>query len=526
MRLRRKITIAFFLVSSAVSVLLAVFLYRFIKDQLGQEVRERLKDMAHIGGAEVELDSYEKLLAQLGPDLTDAQVAAVEQSAAYKEVYTHLRMIRAAEPALVHYAYLLAPTADPKHPRFVVDADVLEFEAREARGEKLPDNESISHFGTDYDLSALPLLELALETCTPQQEREFVYDEKFKVSSVSAYMPLTDDEGHALHAKDGHCLGVVGLDITDRKMRAALDDAGSLALRISLAMLGVTLLVSIGIGTLLTRPILALTDTVRRFADKDFGVRTKISSHDEVGQLGHDFNQMADSIQLHSEHLEDLVAQRTKELSDEQQTSERLLLNVLPQPIATRLKGGESLIVDRFEAVTVLFADICGFTVMSQQTTPEKLVTMLNDLFSLFDKLAEEHGLEKIKTIGDAYMVVSGIPNPVPDHAQRIARMGKDIIAGVADYAAKTETPLQIRIGVHSGPVVAGVIGQKKFIYDLWGDTVNTASRMESHGVPNRVQVSEATAALLGDAYELEPRGEIDIKGKGKMRTFLLGKLR
>ena len=525
MRLRRKITIAFFLVSSAVSVLLAVFLYRFIKEQLSSEVRERLKDMAHLGAAEVEMGPYQQLVGQLG-ELDDAKVAAIEQSPAYKEIYAHLRMIRAAEPALVHYAYLLAPTNDPKHPKFVVDADVLDFEGKEKRGEPLPPNESISHFNSDYDITDLPLLEQALNECSGQLEREFTYDAKFKVSSVSAYMPLTDDDGNVLRDAHGKCLGILGLDITDRKMRAVLADAGSLALRISLAMLAVTLLVSIGLGTLLTKPILALTDTVRRFANKDFAVRTHVSTRDEVGQLGQDFNQMAETIQLHSEHLEDLVEKRTKELSDEKQTSERLLLNVLPQKIADRLKGGENLIVDRFEAVSVLFADICGFTTMSAQTTPEKLVTMLNDLFSSFDKLAEHHGLEKIKTIGDAYMVVSGIPQPVADHALRIAKMGEDIIAAVAEYAKRSNTPLAIRVGVHSGPVVAGVIGQKKFIYDLWGDTVNTASRMESHGLPNRVHLSEATAELVKDHYELEPRGEIDIKSKGKMRTFLLGKVR
>ncbi|MFT3698417.1 MAG: adenylate/guanylate cyclase domain-containing protein [Kofleriaceae bacterium] len=515
MRLRRKITIAFFLVSSAVSVLLAVFLYRFIKQQLGTEVRDRLKDMAYLGAAEVELDAYNALLAQI--DAPDP--VPVEKSAAYKEISSHLRMIRSAEPNLVHYAYLLTPTKDPTKPKFVVDADVLEYEALEAAGKPLPENESISHFGLEYDITDQPLLQKALAECSPQLEKDFVYDEKFKVHSVSAYMPLTDDDGKVLRQADGSCLGVLGLDITDRKMRAALDAAGSLALKISLAMLVLTLGVSIGLGTLLTRPILALSDTVRRFAAKDFAARTQVSTGDEVGQLGTHFNEMAETIQVHSDRLEDLVAQRTKQLADAQQTSERLLLNVLPEPIANRLKGGESLIVDRFEAVSVLFADICGFTTLSASTSPEKLVTMLNDLFSTFDKLAEKHGLEKIKTIGDAYMVVAGIPQPVADHAERMARMALDVLAAIKAY----DPALEIRIGIHSGPVVAGVIGQKKFIYDLWGDTVNTASRMESHGLPNRVHVSEATAELLREHFELEARGEIDIKSKGKMRTYLLG---
>jgi adenylate cyclase len=182
------------------------------------------------------------------------------------------------------------------------------------------------------------------------------------------------------------------------------------------------------------------------------------------------------------------------------------------------------VIVDRFESVSVLFADLVGFTEHASKTTPEALVTMLNELFSDFDKLAEKHGLEKIKTIGDAYMVVAGIPQPVADHGIAIAHMATDMIRALEDYAKRSKSDLSIRIGIHSGSVVAGVIGTKKFIYDLWGDTVNTASRMESTGVPGRIQVSEATYQLLKGQFELEERGEIEVKGKGKMRTYLLGK--
>jgi class 3 adenylate cyclase len=275
-------------------------------------------------------------------------------------------------------------------------------------------------------------------------------------------------------------------------------------------------------GTLLTRSILALSTTVKRFADKDFSARTRVFAKDEIGQLGHSFNAMADTIQLHSEHLEDLVRLRTKELTDEKQTSERLLLNVLPGPIAERLKTGENLIVDRFEAVSVLFADIVGFTTLSARTSPEALVTMLNELFSAFDQLAEQHGLEKIKTIGDAYMVVAGIPQAVADHATAITHMAIDMIASVEAYGKRTNSPLTIRVGIHTGSVVAGVIGTKKFIYDLWGDTVNTASRMESHGLPGRIHVSEATYLLLADSFEFEKRAPIDVKGKGAMQTYLV----
>jgi class 3 adenylate cyclase len=170
----------------------------------------------------------------------------------------------------------------------------------------------------------------------------------------------------------------------------------------------------------------------------------------------------------------------------------------------------------------VLFADIVGFTKLSSTTSPEKLVTMLDELFSVFDRLAETHGLEKIKTIGDAYMVVAGIPQPMENHAGAIAAMGLDMQRAITDFATRNGSDLTIRTGIHTGPVVAGVIGEKKFIYDLWGDTVNTASRMESHGVPGRVHVSAATRALLADAFDLEAREPLEIKGKGLMQTYLI----
>jgi class 3 adenylate cyclase/HAMP domain-containing protein len=514
LRLRRKITIAFFLVSSAVAVLLAVFLYRFIDRQLELEVKDRLLDMAHIGAASVEVEPYQRLLAKLGP-LDDGQVAAIEHGPDYKELYAHVRMLRAAEPSLVQFAYLVVPTADANHAKFVVDADVLDFEARAARGESLPAG-GISHFNQDYDVSQIPELRRALADCTPQLEPEFVKDEEFGVRSISAYVPLTDDEGRVLRDPGGRCLGILGIDITDRKMRVALDKAGWLAIKISMLVIALALVVSITMGTLLTRSLLALSSTVKKFAAKDFTARTAVRSRDEVGQLGTSFNEMAATIQEHNERLEELVKQRTKELEAEKATSERLLLNVLPGPIADRLKAGESLIVDRFEHVSVLFADIVGFTALSAKKAPEELVGMLNDLFSVFDRLAEQHGLEKIKTIGDAYMVVAGIPTPIADSAVAIAHMALDMIEAVKPH------DLALRVGIHTGTVVAGVIGKKKFIYDLWGDTVNTASRRESHGVPDRVHVTAATYAVLRGVFDLESRGPIEIKGKGLMTTYLL----
>jgi class 3 adenylate cyclase/HAMP domain-containing protein len=524
-RLRRKLTVAFFGVSSVVSVLLALFLYRFVERQLKEDLRDRLRDVTHLGAHVIDLPAYRRLAGQFG-ELDENGVSAVEHSADYKLLSDQLRIVRAAEPTLITYAYLLAPTDDPNNPRFVADADVLELRAKQAAGIELAATEKISHFNQPYDVAEIPLLKAALVQCERQLEPDFVHDAEFGVNSVSAYIPLADLSGTPLLDARGRCLGVIGVDITDRKMRAALDATSSLALKLALAAVALALIVSIAMGTVLTRSVLALTQTVKRFADKDFSARTPELPHDEIGQLGDNFNAMAATIQLHSEQLEEQVKERTKELVAEKATSERLLLNVLPGPIANRLKTGESLIVDRFEAVSVLFADIVGFTSVASRTTPEALVTMLNELFSTFDRLAEQHGLEKIKTIGDAYMVVAGIPQPIADHALAITHMGMDMIAAIQAYAKRTQSDLTIRVGIHTGSVVAGVIGTKKFIYDLWGDTVNTASRMESTGVPGRIQVSEATHALLHEQFELEARGLIDVKGKGKMPAYLVVKQR
>ena len=209
----------------------------------------------------------------------------------------------------------------------------------------------------------------------------------------------------------------------------------------------------------------------------------------------------------------------------ERERSEQLLLNVLPAPIAARLKQGEEVIADGFPEVTVLFADLVDFTQRSQETTPERVVRILDDLFSALDGLAERHGLEKIKTIGDAYMAVGGLPEPRPDHAEAVAEMALAVREEVARHLDPGGRPLAVRIGIDTGPVVAGVIGRRKFSYDLWGDTVNTASRMESHGVAGCIQVTDRAYRRLRDRYRFERRGPIEVKGKGELVTwFLVGR--
>ncbi len=211
-----------------------------------------------------------------------------------------------------------------------------------------------------------------------------------------------------------------------------------------------------------------------------------------------------------------------KQLEAEQTKSDRLLLNVLPAAIVQRLKHNENNIAESFSEVTVMFADIVGFTELSSRISATAVVEVLNDIFSAFDHLADRHGLEKIKTIGDAYMVVGGLPTPRKDHAEAIAAMAIDMLQEIRRLSLEHSEPFSIRIGIHTGPVVAGVIGLKKFIYDLWGDTVNIASRMESHGITGCIQVTVETQELLKDKYTFQKRGAIQIKGKGYMITYLL----
>jgi class 3 adenylate cyclase len=209
-------------------------------------------------------------------------------------------------------------------------------------------------------------------------------------------------------------------------------------------------------------------------------------------------------------------------LAEERAKSEKLLLNVLPGEIAARLRDNHAAIADSLDDVTILFADLVGFTTLASRLDPSRLVALLSRLFSHFDDLAEQHGLEKIKTIGDAYMAASGVPQARTDHAEAAAEMALSMIGAVERVAAEMGESLRLRVGLHSGAVVAGVIGKRKFSYDLWGDSVNTAARMESHGLPGAIQCSAQTFDRLRERYRFEDRGEIEIKGKGPMRTYLL----
>ncbi|MEP0945648.1 MULTISPECIES: adenylate/guanylate cyclase domain-containing protein [Cyanophyceae] len=282
------------------------------------------------------------------------------------------------------------------------------------------------------------------------------------------------------------------------------------------SLLGSCLVFTSGMLLLLDRVILlrllGLSQQVQHIGrSNDLTQRVSVQGNDELSSLGQQINDMLGELQISN-----------KKLAQEQQKAEQLLLNILPAPIAGELMQTKASIPQHFDEVTILFADIVGFTSLSHHLSPIKLVDLLNQIFSAFDSLAEQLDLEKIKTIGDAYMVAAGLPMPRDDHAEAIAEMALAMQQVTASFQAESGEPLEIRIGINTGVVVAGVIGTKKFIYDLWGDAVNVASRMEASSEPGQIQVTAATYERLKDRYRFERRGCIAIKGRGEMETYWL----
>jgi len=336
----------------------------------------------------------------------------------------------------------------------------------------------------------------------------------------------------------------LGFTVALRRGHTLAGRVGLLAVA-SLHLVSFSLMVGIEPGTpflaliLLAAPSLFFTAAERRF--KLCGLLMPIAAVLAIGVLTHERDPLivvpveslaigrvvalalaALLVVLALESNNHLVRRAREELAAEQERSDALLRNILPEPVAERLKRGDRPLADEFEEVTVLFADIAGFTAYAAPRRPEAVVEVLNEIVSGFDRIAEQLGVEKIKTIGDAYMAVSGLPQRRDDHAGAAAAMALRMLDHLQTVASRRAEPLALRIGLHSGRVVAGVIGSSKFAYDLWGDTVNVASRLESSGVPGRIHVSAATRERLRDEYVFEECGHTPLKGRGSLATYFL----
>ena len=284
----------------------------------------------------------------------------------------------------------------------------------------------------------------------------------------------------------------------------------NLALSAVVIALGVGLIAALVAGRFIG-PIAALASAAEEVSSGNTRIELQVKSKDEIGHLTENFNQMVVNLRDQREAIEQKVAENKK-----------LLLNVLPSPIAERLKSGESNIADAYPSASIIFTDLVGFTAWSKGMPAMTVLTMLDELFGSFDAVAETLGVEKIKTMGDAYMAVCGLPTPNENHPQIMAELALGILGELKVFNRRNGTALKMRIGLHCGPVVAGVIGTSKFIYDLWGESVNMASRMESTGIPNQIQISDNFYKALKGQYETKLRGEITIKGAGLVKTYML----
>jgi class 3 adenylate cyclase len=432
-----------------------------------------------------------KLLGVLVLQLSDARIDAIVSSS---QGWEKDGLGKTGDSGIVGSDYLMRSTT-----RTFLENQATSIAAMRARGVPEKTLQRMEAYGT-----TILQLEVRLPSVTEAlagREGTAIQRGSSGAASLVSYMPL-------------HVEGLNWAIATRISLSEALQPLRAFrnrVLRFAFLMLLLVLIVAFLMARTLVKPAEALTEAVRKMAAGDLKARVNVTSRDELGHLAQNFNHMADRI-----------AQQTEVLEQKNRENEELLLNILPGPIATRLKSGESSIADNFAQVTVLFADIVGFTVLSTNRDPASIVNLLNGLFSRFDEAARRHGIEKIKTIGDAYMAVAGVPMDNADHAQRIIDMALDMLRATKEYAEELNLPISIRIGINSGPVVAGVIGKMKYIYDLWGDTVNVASRMESHGVPGAIQVTRAVYDQLANRYPFESRGEVEVKGKGMLETWLL----
>ncbi|SPJ29190.1 adenylate/guanylate cyclase domain-containing protein [Falsiruegeria mediterranea] len=304
-----------------------------------------------------------------------------------------------------------------------------------------------------------------------------------------------------------------------RSTAVAYQTSRQLVVTSAMVAVGISLLLGYAISSSLIWPVRRIGQTLDTVAKGGFDARVSVPNRDELGELAHNVN--ATSEQLGDLYQE--VESQRAELAKEHAKSEALLYNLLPADIAARLKlEPDRTIADSLPRVAILFADIVDFTPRAVSLPPEDVVGFLNKIFSAFDELAEKHGLEKVKTIGDAYMVAAGMPSPVGDPVHRVAEMALDMQRVVIEMSSEFPEGLEVRIGLHAGPAVAGVIGSRKLFYDVWGETVNTASRMESLGEPGRIQVTAEVKAELEPGFQFVPRGLVDVKGIGEVETWWL----
>jgi class 3 adenylate cyclase len=496
MTVRQKIIVALFLVTAAIALGATGFSYRLLQDSLGEEFRARLKDLAHLGAAGVDLSAAGRLVGRLGEADNPEQVDRIEASADYRRLDRHLNAVRDADPRLIQYAYILVPTGDPNTARFLVDADVLAWKAREAKGEKA--TEEVSHFGLAYDISDKTFIRQAFASQKLVVEDSFVDDPKYNTRSLSAYAPIRGERGEFL--------GIFGVDLKDQDMAAALAQSRQASAAIIVLALLATVPLSIFVGRRLTEGIRRLNEVVLKFALKQFDVRAPVLSQDEIGNLSTSFNAMAETIDSYARQLEALLAAYGRFVPHS-------FLDFLGKKSVVDLKLGDH--VQR--EMTVLFADIRSFTSLSESMTPRENFEFVNAFLRRVGPEIRGHGGVIDKYIGDAVMAL------FPGAAQDALRAAIDMQRQVTDYNEGRRRagyrPIAIGVGLHTGRLILGTVGEaERMNSTVISDNVNLASRLEGvtkhYGV--NIVISDATLALLpADAgFKVRFLDKIQVKGK------------
>jgi len=496
MSIRLKIIVALFLVTVAIALGATGFAYHLLQQSLTEEFRARLRDLAHVGAESIDVRAALRLAAQLGDGLSDDRVASVEASADYAHLDRQLNAIRAADPTMIQYVYILTPTGDRGRARFLVDADVLALTARERRGAKV--GEKISHFAMPYDISDKASLREALESRRLVVEDELVPDPEYGTRSLSAYAPIRDERGAFL--------GVLGVDLKDRNMQAALRRSQLVSTAIVLTALAAATALSVLVGRQLTEGIRVLNAVVTRFATKQFDARAPVRSADEIGNLSRSFNAMAETIESYARELEALLAAYGRFVPHS-------FLDFLGKGSIVDLRLGDH--VER--EMTVLFSDIRSFTALSESMTPQESFDFVNAFLRRLGPVIRGHGGVIDKYIGDAIMGL--FPGPV-EHAVRAAiEMQRQVAAYNITRVERGYRPIAVGVGLHSGALVLGTIGEaERMNSTVISDNVNLASRLEGltkhYGAS--IVVSDATLRRLpaGTEFKIRFLDKVQVKGK------------
>lgn len=496
MSIRLKAILLFFLVTALIAFSALGFSYLLLQESLSAEIRGRLRNIAHIGAASIDVAASERLIAKLGEKLTDDRVAEIERSADYLRLYRQFQSIREAEPSLIHFIYILVPGNNKDEAIFLVDADVLDAVARQAAGKTL--NEEISHFGLSYDITHRSHIKRAFTSGSVVLEDEFTPDPKYNVNSLSAYAPLRNHEGKVI--------GILGVDLKDENMQRALNKSAVGSSLIVFFSVLAALVVSIVFGDKLTQGIRALDSVVREFALKHFEVRAPIKSRDEIGNLSKSFNNMAQTIDDDAKYLKSLLAAYGKFVP-------HTFLSFLQKQSIIDLELGDHV----QQEMTLLFSDIRSFTTLSETMTPKQNFDFINAFLRRVGPVIRNHGGVIDKYIGDAVMAL--FPGQVEDAVHAAIDMQQRVAAYNVERQAKGYVPIAIGVGLHWGNLILGTVGENERMNStVISDAVNLASRLE--GVTKNygasIVISEAIRNRLPASADFDLRflDKIQVKGK------------